>query len=76
MAETAGAADGVGGVAAAALARSCPSESVKPGDTIVVAMTALGIVTAVLAIDAPPIRPGCSGHHMAFPGTLMDLVRS
>ncbi|WP_336343519.1 creatininase family protein [Halalkalicoccus ordinarius] len=35
------------------------------------------------AIAAPTIRPGCSGHHMAFPGTitippetLMDLVRS
>jgi len=35
------------------------------------------------ALAAPTIRPGCSGHHMAFPGTitippetLMDLVRS
>jgi creatinine amidohydrolase len=34
------------------------------------------------ALAAPTIRPGCSGHHMAFPGTitippetLMDLVR-
>lgn len=35
------------------------------------------------AIAAPTIRPGCSGHHMDFPGTitipasvLMDLIRS
>ncbi|WP_435176758.1 creatininase family protein [Halorussus sp. AFM4] len=35
------------------------------------------------ALAAPTIRPGCSGHHMEFPGTitvpaetLMDLVRS
>ncbi|MFB6254726.1 MAG: creatininase family protein [Halobacteriaceae archaeon] len=35
------------------------------------------------AVAAPPIRPGCSGHHMDFPGTitippetLMDLIRS
>jgi creatinine amidohydrolase len=35
------------------------------------------------AVAAPTIRPGCSGHHMDFPGTitippetLMDLVRS
>ena len=35
------------------------------------------------ALAAPTIRPGCSGHHMDFPGTitipatlLMDLVRS
>lgn len=35
------------------------------------------------AIAAPTIRPGCSGHHMAFPGTitvppetLMDVIRS
>lgn len=35
------------------------------------------------ALAAPTIRPGCSGHHMAFPGTitvppetLMDLIRS
>ena len=34
------------------------------------------------ALAAPTIRPGCSGHHVAFPGTitispetLMDLVR-
>jgi creatinine amidohydrolase len=34
------------------------------------------------AVAAPPIRPGCSGHHMEFPGTitvpaetLMDLIR-
>ena len=33
------------------------------------------------ALAAPPIRPGCSGHHMAFPGTitmpaetLMDVI--
>lgn len=35
------------------------------------------------ALAAPTIRPGCSGHHMEFPGTitipaetLMDLIRS
>jgi creatinine amidohydrolase len=35
------------------------------------------------ALAAPPIRPGCSGHHMAFPGTvtvppetLMDTIRA
>ncbi|PSP79705.1 creatininase [Halobacteriales archaeon QS_1_68_20] len=35
------------------------------------------------AVAAPTIRPGCSGHHMDFPGTitippetLMDLIRS
>lgn len=35
------------------------------------------------AIAAPTIRPGCSGHHMAFPGTitvppetLMDVIRA
>lgn len=35
------------------------------------------------ALAAPTIRPGCSGHHMAFPGTitmppemLMDVIRS
>lgn len=35
------------------------------------------------ALAAPPIRPGCSGHHMAFPGTitlpaetLMDVIRA
>ncbi len=35
------------------------------------------------AVAAPAIRPGCSGHHMAFPGTitisaetLMELIRS
>jgi creatinine amidohydrolase len=35
------------------------------------------------ALAAPMIRPGCSGHHMDFPGTitippetLMDLLRS
>lgn len=35
------------------------------------------------ALAAPPIRPGCSGHHMDFPGTitlppetLMDVIRS
>ncbi|WP_255170389.1 creatininase family protein [Natrononativus amylolyticus] len=35
------------------------------------------------AVAAPTIRPGCSGHHMAFPGTitipaetLMDLIRA
>lgn len=35
------------------------------------------------ALAAPAIRPGCSGHHMAFPGTitvppetLMDVIRS
>jgi len=35
------------------------------------------------AIAAPTIRPGCSGHHMEFPGTitvppetLMDMIRS
>lgn len=35
------------------------------------------------AVAAPTIRPGCSGHHMEFPGTitippetLMDLIRS
>ena len=35
------------------------------------------------ALAAPTIRPGCSGHHMDFPGTitipaevLMDLIRS
>lgn len=34
------------------------------------------------AVAAPPIRPGCSGHHMEFPGTitipaetLMDVIR-
>jgi creatinine amidohydrolase len=34
------------------------------------------------AVAAPTVRPGCSGHHMAFPGTitvppetLMDLIR-
>jgi creatinine amidohydrolase len=35
------------------------------------------------ALAAPPIRPGCSGHHLEFPGTitvppetLMDVIRS
>ena len=35
------------------------------------------------ALAAPTTRPGCSGHHMAFPGTvtvppetLMEVVRS
>ncbi|WP_135805706.1 creatininase family protein [Halorussus marinus] len=35
------------------------------------------------ALAAPPIQPGCSGHHMSFPGTitippetLMDLIES
>ncbi|WP_459191654.1 creatininase family protein [Halosimplex sp. J119] len=35
------------------------------------------------ALAAPPIRPGCSGHHMEFPGTitvppetLMEVIRS
>lgn len=35
------------------------------------------------ALVAPPVRPGCSGHHMDFPGTvtvgpelLMDLLRA